>query len=208
MNVALLCLRAFFRCKTEVKIVLIALSVIVLMPIFAVLAVADTGLSVISSALAAINPVTHLVEIHDPTGQVVAQLQATTAWPVRGSVTLEFGQPDPPYQKHHTGIDIAKSTGEPITPFMAGKVTKVDTDPDNSSGYGKYVVVDHGNSITSLYGHMSEIKVADKQDVKPGDVLGLEGATGHVTGVHVHFEIRVYGLPVDPRTFMVGDPTP
>lgn len=208
MNVAIWSLRAFFRCKTEVKIVLVSVGVIMMLPIFAVLVVADAGLSVVSSALAAINPITHLVEVHDPNGNIVAQLQATTTWPVHGYVSLEFGQPDPPYQDHHTGIDIANPIGligDPITPFMAGKVTTADS--EGKSGYGKYVVIDHGNSITSLYGHMSEVKVVKDQEVKPGDLIGLEGKTGHATGPHVHFEIRVYGVPVDPRIFMIGDPT-
>ncbi|HSX35953.1 MAG TPA: M23 family metallopeptidase [Patescibacteria group bacterium] len=206
MKTVLWCLRAFSSFKTEVKVVLISLSVILILPVLAVLVVASSGLNAISSSLVAINPVTHLIEVHDPDGKIVAQLTASTVWPVRGKVTLEFGEPDPPYQSHHTGIDIAKGVGEPITPFMTGKVNKVDTNPNNSTGYGEYVMVDHGNNITSLYAHMSEVKAITRQDVKPGDIIGLEGQTGHAIGSHLHFEIRVYGVPVNPRIFMVGDP--
>jgi murein DD-endopeptidase MepM/ murein hydrolase activator NlpD len=156
--------------------------------------------------LAAIDPITHLVQIYDPNGKVIAQIQATSTWPVRGKVTTEFGAPDPPYQKHHTGFDIAYRVGEPITTFMEGTVLKVENNPDNSTGYGKYVLVGHSNNVTSLYGHMSETMALVGQTVKPGDTVGLEDSTGHSTGPHVHFEIRVFDVPVDPRTFMVGNP--
>ena len=71
---------------------------------------------------------------------------------------------------------------------------------------GKYVMVDHGNNITSIYGHMSDVQAIEGQEVSPGDIIGLEGQTGHATGPHVHFEIRVYGIPVNPRVFMIGEP--
>lgn len=87
---------------------------------------------------------------------------------------------------------------------MVGKV--IIADDSEKTGWGKYVVVDHGNSITSLYGHLSAVNVVKDQEVKPGDIIGLEGSTGHSTGSHVHFEIRVYGVPVNPRVFMVGEP--
>jgi len=188
-------------------VVAIALCTIVLMPIVAVVAASQSGLSVVSGALAVFNTVTHLVEIKDVDGHVVRQLQASTTWPVKGTVSLEFGD-ESPYQKYHTGIDIKGLTGDPITTFMNGTVLKVDPDPDNRSGYGMYVVVDHGDGLTSLYGHMSEVFAQPHQKVIPGDIIGLRGSTGHSTGPHVHFEIRVIAIPVDPRTFMVGDPTP
>jgi murein DD-endopeptidase MepM/ murein hydrolase activator NlpD len=206
MKIALLCLRIFASFRTEVKVVIISLVAILLLPVFAVIVIAESGLSIVSDALAIFNPVTHMVEVRDPDGKVVVQLQATTTWPSRGYVSLEFGE-ESPYQKHHTGIDIANPlglTGDPVTAFIAGKVTKAD--PSEESGYGKHVIVDHGNNITSLYGHLSAVNVIEKQDVKPGDVIGLEGDTGHATGPHVHFEVRVYGIPVNPRVFMVGEP--
>lgn len=207
MKIALLCWRMFASCKTEVKVVLISLGVLLILPIFAVIVIAGSGLAVVSSALAALNPVTHLVEIRDPKGAVIAELELTTNWPVRGYVSEEFGVPHLPWQKTHTGIDVANSEGkigDPVTPFMAGKVIKADQTEE--TGWGKHVIIDHGNSITSLYGHLSSVSVVEQQEVKPGDIIGLEGSTGHSTGAHVHFEIRVYGIPVDPRVFMVGEP--
>lgn len=202
-----LVLRHFKFLSTELKVILMVLTILVCLPAVAVIAMANSGLSAVSSALATLNPITHKVEIKDPDGKVIATLDATTVWPVKGAVTTEFGADDSPYQKHHTGIDIASKLGDPITPFMAGTVTKVDTNPNNNTGYGEYVVVDNGNSITSLYGHMSLILTSEGKELKPGDTIGLEGSTGHSTGPHVHFEIRVYGIPVDPRIFMVGEPT-
>lgn len=204
MNATLFLLRLAGSLKNEAKVIGITLAVLLILPAFVVIAAAESGLSAVSSALAWLNPVTHMVEVKDPKGNLIAQLNATTAWPARGIVTTEFGDPTP-YQDHHTGTDIALKAGEPITTFMEGTVIKVENNP-SASGYGIHVIVSHGNNITSLYGHMEATKVSVGQKVKPGDVLGLEGATGHVTGVHLHFEIRVYDVAVNPRTFMVGDP--
>ncbi len=191
--------------KAELKIAASVLGVLFAIPLIAVVVIANAGVLAVSSALAAINPITHLVSIFDANGKQTAQLSVSTVWPVNGVVTLEFGQPDPPYQEHHTGIDIAnpnRHIGDPITPFMAGRVIFAGWD----NGYGNYVMIDHGHDITSLYGHMSQLNATKGQEVKPGDIIGLEGESGHATGPHVHFEMRVYGIPVNPRIFMVGDP--
>lgn len=198
--------RLFSSFKTEIRVIFITLAVLLLLPVLAVVVIAESGLSAVSSALAAFNPVTHQVEVRDPDGNVIVELEATTTWPVRGYVSLEFGEPSP-IQEHHTGIDIASpigAIGDPVTAIMAGKVTKVDL--EGASGYGYYVVIDHGYNITSLYGHLSEVSVVEGQDVVPGDIIGLEGETGFATGPHVHLEIRIYSIPVDPRIFLVGEP--
>jgi murein DD-endopeptidase MepM/ murein hydrolase activator NlpD len=195
----------FKATKTQLLIIFSTLAVIILLPILVVFTAASAGVQAVSNALAFINPVTHLVEVHDPDGNLIAQITATTTWPAAGMVTTEFGDPTP-YQKHHTGLDIAGKQGDPITPFMAGKVITVQNDPNNSSGFGRYVAIDHGNAITSIYAHMLETNAVMGQDVTPGDVIGYEGATGHAIGVHLHFEIRIYNVPVDPRIFLVGGP--
>lgn len=198
--------KSFFR--SPFAIVVVVLGSVIAMPIVAVAAASQSGLSAISDTLAVFSTVTHLVEIKDADGNVIRQFQASTTWPVRGKVSLEFGADDSPYQRYHTGIDIEGAVGDPITTFMSGTVTKIDKNPNNSTGYGEYVIVDHGSGLTSLYGHMSDVLAMPHQKVVPGDVIGLRGSTGHATGPHVHFEIRVAGIPVNPRTFMVGDPTP
>jgi murein DD-endopeptidase MepM/ murein hydrolase activator NlpD len=204
MNPALL-LRIALSFKTEIKIVLATVAILLLLPLFAVVAIASSGLDAVSDALAAFNPFTHKVEVRDPNGAVIVALDAATTWPTTGKVTQEFGVPNLPYEAHHTGIDIAGSKGDPITTFMAGKVTKVGS---ITTGCGQCVYIDHGNSITSQYSHMSKVVAAENQEVKPGDVIGLQGETGWAHGTHLHFVIKVQGLPVDPRIFMVGEPQP
>ena len=195
----------FKATKTQLLIIFSTLAVIILLPILVVFTAASAGVQAVSNALAFINPITHLVEVHDPDGKLIAQISATTTWPAAGAVTTEFGETTP-YQKHHTGIDIAGRAGDPITPFMAGKVITVQNDPNNSTGFGRFVAIDHGNAITSIYAHSSETNATMGQDVKPGDILGLEGATGHAIGVHLHFEVRIYNIPVNPRVFLIGNP--
>ncbi|MCY1552582.1 Peptidase family M23 [compost metagenome] len=149
---------------------------------------------------------TKLVNIHDASGRLVTSLPISSTWPVGGVVTLEFGASDPPWQVHHTGIDIADPqgrVGRRVTAFMIGRVSKV-MNTDNR--YGRYVFIDHGNNITSRYYHLSEATVVVGQQVTPGDVIGLEGSTGQSTGPHVHFEVLVYDIPINPRYFIEGNP--
>jgi len=127
-------------------------------------------------------------------------------WPLHGQVTTEFGASDYPYQTHHTGIDISsgsRSGVNQIVAFQSGTVTSVI---HSSVSFGNHVIIDHGNGLTSLYGHLSSIKVFAGQQVRAGDTLGTEGSTGASTGPHVHFEIRVNNKPVNPRNYIVGRP--
>lgn len=173
------------------------------MPVIGVIVITNTGIPAVSDSLTNLNTKTHQIDVRDPTGKVIAHIDIATALPVHGVVTLEFGESDLPYQPFHTGIDIVDKIRDPITPFMKGRVQSVN---HLSWGYGNYVVIDHGNNITSLYGHMSETNATPGQIVQPGDVIGKEGSTGWSTGPHVHFEIKVFGIPVNPRTFLEKDP--
>ncbi len=192
--------------KLEFQFILLTFAGIFLLPAFALLVITNTGIPAVSDRLASVNTTTHKIEIHNPSGQIIATIDATTTWPVHGIVTLGFGESDLPYQPYHTGIDIANSRGrigDPITPFMKGIVVYAD---EIDWGYGKHIIIDHGNRITSLYAHLSEINTTTGQEVKPGDVIGKEGSTGWSTGPHLHFETRVFGIPVNPRTFIEGNP--
>ena len=197
---AILMLLSFRR---ELKYIFYTLLGVLLLPFFAVLVIANAGIPQVSDQLVSVDPQHHTIQIHDPTGKVIATIDAQTVWPLQGVVTLEFGESDLPYQPVHTGIDIAAVSGTPITSFTKGTVIKVE---HLNWGYGKYVVIDHGNNITSLYGHMSRTYATVGQEVKPGDIIGYEGSTGWSTGPHMHFEIRAYGIPVNPRTFVTGNP--
>lgn len=190
------------KSKRELQIIGITFAVLFILPIVAVVVIANAGIAEVASALAAVNPITHRVEVKDANGKVIAELEASTVWPVKGYISEEFGVPHMPWQPYHTGIDIANpygKIGDTVTPFMAGTVIKT---LELNSGFGKHVIVDHDNGITSIYGHLSEITTREGAIVKPGDVIGLEGSTGASTGPHVHFEIRLFSIPVNPHTFM------
>lgn len=190
--------------RREIGVVIGVMAALILLPIFAVIGLFNSGVQGASNALVGVNPVTHKVEVRDAKGNVVTALDATTAWPIKGTITQEFGVPNPPFQAAHTGIDISNAFGTPITVFMEGTVTKVGSFLD---GCGTHcVMVDHGHGVTSIYAHMSAHKVQVGQVVKPGDVIGLEGSEGWASGPHLHFELRVLNIPVNPRTFMIGSP--
>jgi murein DD-endopeptidase MepM/ murein hydrolase activator NlpD len=119
---------------------------------------------------------------------------------------LEFGQSDLPYQPIHTGMDIASpnhKVGDPVVAFMAGTVIHADI---ISWGFGRHVEIDNGHHITSIYAHLDSLTVTKGQEVKAGTVIGTRGSTGWSTGPHLHFQINVYGIPVNPRTFLGGSP--
>lgn len=194
--------------RKELKYVVLGFVITISLPIIAVFILVNAGIDVVSDHLATSNPKTGTVTIHDPIDSskdkdIVAKME----WPMHGVVTLEFGENDLPYQPVHTGIDIADpygQEGDPITPFMDGTVIKAE---QLWWGYGKYVELDHGNNVVSIYGHMSKLFVYVGEKVKTGQVIGQEGQTGWATGPHVHFEIRVFGIPANPHTFLgSGDP--
>ena len=179
---------------------------IVLLPIAAVITITGTGVAAVSDSLVSVNVSAKLVDIRDPSGKLVTSLPISSTWPVGGVVTLEFGGFDPPWQVHHTGIDIADPRGKigrPVTVLMEGTVSKV-VNVDNK--YGRHVFIDHGNNIISQYWHLSSASATLGARVTPGDVIGLEGSTGQSTGPHVHFEVQVYGIPTNPRLFIEGNP--
>ena len=141
---------------------------------------------------------------------VVAAAQNLTAgvapWPLQGKVTTEFGVPHRPWQDRHTGIDISsgqRSGSAQITAFREGTVIKAVR---SGSGYGNHVVLDHGGGLTSLYAHLSSISITEGQTVRAGGVLGYEGISGTTTGTHLHFEIRQDGKPVNPHSYIEGNP--
>lgn len=203
MRIALVVARVFGSFKTELQILAITFAVILLLPAVAAVALVNAPLQAVSDALAWLNPTTHKVEYKDPKG-LVRQLDLETVWPTKGSISQEFGVPNPPYEISHTGIDVAAPKGTPVVAAMAGKVTKAGKDFTG----GLSVDIDHGHGITSHSAHLSKVLATVGQEVKVGDVIGEVGDTGWAFGNHLHFSIRVSGLLVNPRVFMVGSPPP
>jgi murein DD-endopeptidase MepM/ murein hydrolase activator NlpD len=116
-------------------------------------------------------------------------------WPVQGVITSGYG---PRWGRMHTGIDIAAPSGTAIGAAKEGEVLYADW----LGGYGQLVAVDHGDNVVTLYAHQSKMAVAEGQEVAQGQVVGYVGTTGHSTGNHLHFEVRVDTRPRDPRPYL------
>lgn len=121
-------------------------------------------------------------------------------WPLRGAITSGFGLRRHPVwgiMHVHTGVDIASLWGSPVLAASDGRVIYAGW----FGGYGKIVVIDHGQGISTLYGHLSKWLVPSGDEVHRGQVIARVGNTGFSTGPHIHFEIRINGTPVDPEGF-------
>ncbi len=116
-------------------------------------------------------------------------------WPASGPVTSPFGFR---WGRMHEGIDIGASYGSAIHAAASGTVIYCGWE----SGYGNLVVIDHGGNLATAYGHQSSIAVTCGQQVSQGQVIGYVGSTGHSTGPHLHFEVRINGAPVDPLGYL------
>ncbi|HWX56375.1 MAG TPA: M23 family metallopeptidase [Verrucomicrobiae bacterium] len=126
---------------------------------------------------------------------------APTLWPVEGRVTSSFGERSDPFNGEgafHRGIDIATPLGSRIIAPASGVVRFAD----QMNGYGRALVIDHGNGITTLYGHMSGFLVTEGQTVNRGEAIGFVGQSGRATGPHLHYEVRIYETPVNPQRFL------
>jgi murein DD-endopeptidase MepM/ murein hydrolase activator NlpD len=115
-------------------------------------------------------------------------------WPVNGPITSGFGWR---WGRMHEGIDIGVPCGTPIHAAASGTVIYSGWE----DGYGNFVVIDHGNGLATAYGHQSAIYVSGGA-VSQGQTIGAVGSTGHSTGCHLHFEVRVNGNPVDPLGYL------
>ena len=123
------------------------------------------------------------------------------SWPVKGEITSNFGTRVHPVFKTkimHTGLDIKASAGTPVKAAEAGEVLFAGW----LRGYGQIVILDHGGDLTTVYAHLSQIRVEEGKVVKGGDVIGNVGSTGVTSGPHLHFEVRVNGEARNPITFL------
>lgn len=178
-----------------------------LLPVILIVMLTQLGIDAVSGTLVSGDPQGLVINIHDPkTGEVVDQLIGQGTWPASGPVSHEFGLPHLPIQPLHTGIDIAspdRQVGHPIVAFFEGEVSLVK---ESQTGFGRHVVIEHGHHVTSTYAHLDTIIAQQGQKVEMGTLLGTMGDTGWSTGPHLHFEIRVFGIPANPRSFLAGDP--
>ncbi len=124
-----------------------------------------------------------------------------TLWPVNGHLYSYFGKREDPFTgigAFHAGVDIRAPKGEPVLAAGDGVVARAEW----SGAYGRLVVIDHGAGISTYYGHLSRIDVIAGQEVRRGQVIGAVGSTGRTTGVHLHYEVRQGGNPVNPYIFL------
>ena len=129
------------------------------------------------------------------------------AWPVAKSgtyITSDYGIREHPIQgiiKQHTGIDIGNAGfGAPVIAAADGVVSMASY----YGGYGNCVMINHGNGVSTLYGHGQKILTTVGTEVKKGDLIMEVGSTGNSTGPHLHFEVRINGTPVDPKPYVQG----
>ena len=122
--------------------------------------------------------------------------------PVNGRITSEYSYRMHPITNEylfHSGLDIGANEGKDILCALDGKVSEVDD--EGKTSYGKYIVVNHSKGTSTLYAHCSKIVAKVGQTIKKGDVIAKVGSTGRSTGPHLHFEIRVNGVRLNPRWF-------
>ncbi len=146
-----------------------------------------------------------VVELWESLSEHQSLLSATpTIRPARGWFTSKFGYRISPFTNRpvmHNGLDIAAPPGSPIMAPADGVVSFAGYD----AGYGKLVSIDHGYGVVTRYGHTSQIFVEVGQHVKRRDVIAAVGTTGRSTGPHVHYEVRVNNVPVDPQNYLLDE---
>ncbi|HKT51503.1 MAG TPA: M23 family metallopeptidase [Candidatus Angelobacter sp.] len=141
-------------------------------------------------------------DMHDASTKDWLRLaQAPTLWPVQGRVSGSFGERIDPFSGEgafHRGVDIAADVGTRIIAPADGVVRFSEI----VNGYGRTVLIDHGNGISTLYGHMSGYAVTPGELVHRGDTIGYVGQSGRSTGPHLHYEVRIFNTPVNPNKYL------
>jgi murein DD-endopeptidase MepM/ murein hydrolase activator NlpD len=126
---------------------------------------------------------------------------APNLWPVEGQITGSFGERIDPFNGEgafHSGVDISSFVGSPVIAPADGVVTFSDF----MGGYGRAVIVDHGHGISTRYGHLSSFAVIAGQHIQRGDTIGYVGLSGRSTGPHLHYEVRINDIPVNPYKYL------
>ena len=126
---------------------------------------------------------------------------APNLWPVEGPVTGSFGERIDPFNGEgafHAGIDIGAVFGQPVIAPADGVVEFADF----MGGYGRAIIVDHSHGITTRYGHLKSFACYPGQHVHRGDTIGYVGDSGRSTGPHLHYEVRINDVPVNPHKYL------
>lgn len=144
----------------------------------------------------------HLETIYEKLDERRTYLESVPSlWPARGFLASGFGVRLSPFTStkvFHHGLDIGAAVGSPARAAAGGKVVRSGFE----SLYGNIVVIDHGNGYRTVYAHLSERLVREGDIVQRGEMIGKVGRTGRATGPHLHYEVHVNGLPVNPIRFM------
>ncbi|PRR82190.1 peptidoglycan DD-metalloendopeptidase family protein [Clostridium vincentii] len=130
--------------------------------------------------------------VKDPIEDKVAFLEYPTEG---GTITSLFGKR---WGRMHNGMDIGNDTGDPVYSAIDGVVKECYYE----NGYGNKIVIEHDNNIMTVYAHLNEFKTTVGAEVKKGDLIGNVGNTGNSTGPHLHFEVRVNGVPINPQEYI------
>jgi murein DD-endopeptidase MepM/ murein hydrolase activator NlpD len=122
-------------------------------------------------------------------------------WPLQGRMTSSFGSRSDPFSGEgaiHTGVDLSVPMGTVVHAAADGIVAFASW----SGGYGRLIVVDHGNGMQTYYGHLSDCSVVAGQEVRRGDSIAKSGSSGRSTAPHLHYEVRLGGVPVNPYPYL------
>jgi murein DD-endopeptidase MepM/ murein hydrolase activator NlpD len=135
------------------------------------------------------------------TGDWTQLADAPSLWPLEGRVASSFGERQDPFNGEgafHSGIDIDAPYGSPVRATADGEVMSAEA----AGGYGREIVLDHGHGVDTVYGHLSAFAVVAGQHVIRGQVIGYVGQSGRATGPHLHYEVRVHNVPVNPHKYL------
>lgn len=122
-------------------------------------------------------------------------------WPVNGQIRSRFGERQDPLNGEggfHTGVDLSADMGTPVHAAADGIIYSAQF----SGRYGRLIVIDHGNGLQTWYAHLSRFEVLSGEEIRRGQLIGYSGASGRVSGPHLHFEVRQGGSPVNPSRYL------
>jgi len=122
-------------------------------------------------------------------------------WPVNGQIVSRFGDRSDPLSGEggfHAGVDLTATMGTPVYAAADGIISAAQF----ANRYGRAILIDHGHGMTTLYAHLSNFEIVPGEEVRRGQLIGHSGASGRVSGPHLHFEVRQGGSPVNPARYL------